>query len=114
MRPSSCRARESASLRRTLSRAARALGLGVFLCHSLSAADLPTHFTESVFINDFPNGTTMRFAPDGRLFVCTQDGQVRVVKNGALLPTPALTVETDTQGEHGLVGIAFDPEFVDN
>ena len=30
---------------------------------------------------------TMAFAPDGRIFVCQQGGQLRVVKNGALLAT---------------------------
>ena len=36
--------------------------------------------------------TAMQFAPDGRLFVCEQGGRLRVVKNGALLPTPFLTI----------------------
>jgi len=30
--------------------------------------------------------TAMAFAPDGRLFICQQGGQLRVIKNGALLP----------------------------
>ncbi|HJQ26314.1 MAG TPA: PQQ-dependent sugar dehydrogenase [Blastocatellia bacterium] len=56
----------------------------------------------------------MAFTPDGRLFVTTQDGQVRVIKDGALLPTPFLTVVTDTYQERGLNGIAIDPDFVNN
>ena len=31
----------------------------------------------------------MAFAPDGRLFVCEQGGRLRVIKSGALLPTPS-------------------------
>ena len=56
----------------------------------------------------------MEFAPDGRLFVCQQGGQLRVVKNLSLLPAPFLTVTTDSSGERGLLGIAFDPDFANN
>jgi uncharacterized protein (TIGR03437 family) len=56
----------------------------------------------------------MDIAPDGRLFVCLQDGQLRVIKGGALLPTPFLSVTVDSSGERGLLGIAFDPGFANN
>lgn len=58
--------------------------------------------------------TAMEIAPDGRVFVCEQGGALRVVKNGALLSTPFLTVSTDAAGERGLLGIAFDPAFASN
>jgi len=53
----------------------------------------------------------MAFSPDGRLFVCEQGGNLRVVKNGTLLSTSFLTVSVDFPGERGLLGIAFDPNF---
>jgi glucose/arabinose dehydrogenase len=56
----------------------------------------------------------MSFAPDGRLFVCQQGGQLRVIKNGSLLATPFLTVSVDSGGERGLLGVAFDPNFAVN
>jgi glucose/arabinose dehydrogenase len=56
----------------------------------------------------------MAFAPDGRLFVCLQGGQVRVIKNGALLATPFLSLTVNSSGERGLLGIAFDPNFTAN
>ena len=56
----------------------------------------------------------MAFAPDGRLFVCEQGGRLRVIKNGVLLATPFVTVSTDSSGERGLLGIAFDPDFANN
>ncbi|MGB9155899.1 MAG: PQQ-dependent sugar dehydrogenase, partial [Chthoniobacterales bacterium] len=56
----------------------------------------------------------MEFAPDGRLFVCLQTGQVRVIKNGSLLATPFLSLSVDSSGERGLIGIAFDPNFTNN
>lgn len=39
---------------------------------------------------------------------------MRVIKNGVLLPTPFLTVTVDASGERGLLGVAFDPNFVSN
>ena len=56
----------------------------------------------------------MAFAPDGRLFVATQGGSLRVVKDGALLATPFLTVPVSSTGERGLLGVAFDPAFASN
>ena len=56
----------------------------------------------------------MEFAPDGRLFVCLQGGQLRVIENGVLLATPFVTVTTTANGERGLLGITFDPNFASN
>ena len=40
--------------------------------------------------------------------------QLRVIKNGALLATPFLTVTVNSSGERGLLGVAFDPNFATN
>ncbi len=57
----------------------------------------------------------MAFSPDGRrLFVTLQNGNVRVVKDGALLARPFVTVATDTFFERGLLGVAVDPNFASN
>jgi len=51
---------------------------------------------------------------DSRLFVVEQDGVVRVVKDGAVLPRPFLdlTAETRTRNpEQGLLGFAFHPRY---
>ena len=77
------------------------------------AATLPTGFTETQ-ISGLTSPTAMDIAPDGRIFVCLQGGQLRVVKNGALLPTPFMTVSVDSSGERGLLGVAFDPNFTTN
>ncbi len=81
---------------------------------SLKAATLPAGFTESLLAGGISSPTAMSFAPDGRLFVCQQTGQLRVIKNGLLLATPFLTVAVDSAGERGLLGIAFDPNFAGN
>ena len=78
-----------------------------------NAATLPAGFTETQ-ISGLSNPTAMEIAPDGRIFVCLQDGGLRVIKNGALLATPFLTLSVDPSGERGLLGIAFDPNFASN
>jgi glucose/arabinose dehydrogenase len=88
------------------------IGLG-----ALQASTLPDGFSESRFggsTASISSPTAMAFAPDGRLFICQQDGRLRVIKQGILLATPFLTVSVDSQGERGLLGIAFDPNFATN
>ncbi|MFA9272532.1 MAG: sorbosone dehydrogenase family protein, partial [Baekduiaceae bacterium] len=48
---------------------------------------------------------------DARVFVVLRGGTVRIVRGGALQPTPFLTVPSvDTSGERGLLSIAFPPD----
>jgi glucose/arabinose dehydrogenase len=96
----------------------RSLVVASFICllgaaMSIKAATLPTGFTETQ-ISGLSGPTAMEFAPDGRLFVCLQGGQLRVIKNGALLTTPFVTISVDSTGERGLLGVAFDPNFAAN
>jgi glucose/arabinose dehydrogenase len=83
------------------------------LVTAAGAATLPSGFTETQ-ITGLTNPTAMAFAPDGRLFICQQGGSLRVVKNGALLATPFMTLTVNSSGERGLLGIAFDPNFATN
>src|SRR5258707_11334041 len=78
------------------------------------AATLPGGFTESLVTGGLSNPTAMSFAPDRRLFLCQQGGQLRIVNNGALLPTPFVSLTVDSQGERGLLGVALDPNFGSN
>src|SRR5688500_20158266 len=88
--------------------------LGCISVRSAYAATVPPGFTDSLVASGLNNPTAMALAPDGRIFVCQQGGAVRVIKNGVLLPTPFLTVTVDSSGERGLLGVAFDPNFVSN
>src|SRR5262249_1820138 len=55
---------------------------------------------------------SLAFAPDGRLFFTERPGRVRVVQNGSLISTPALTIDdVSAQGESGALGLALDPNF---
>ena len=67
------------------------LGGGFF---PINAATLPAGFTESQWGSPMPGAATaMAFAPDGRLFVCLQSGQVRVInKDGVLLANAFVTL----------------------
>ena len=90
------------------------LSLSLIGVSSVQAAALPPGFTEMRFGGvdaSIANPTAMAFAPDGRLFVCTQTGSLRVIKNGVLLATPFLSVPVNFFGERGLLGLAFDPNF---
>lgn len=78
------------------------------------AVNLIPNFTAQPVASGINSPTTMAFAPDGRLFACQQGGALRVVKNGSLLTQPFLTVPVNSQGERGLLGIAFDPDFNTN
>ena len=84
---------------------------------SLHADNLPAGFTESQIGGlgaNMASPTAMAFAPDGRLFVCTQGGSLYVIKNGVLLGTSFLTVPVDASGERGLLGVAIPADFAVN
>ncbi|MBA4142696.1 MAG: PQQ-dependent sugar dehydrogenase [Nitrosospira sp.] len=55
-------------------------------------------------------------AGDSRLFIVEQGGLIKVLQNGAVLPTPFLDLSgsVDTTSERGLLGLAFDPGFATN
>ncbi len=89
----------------------------VLLCAvQAAAADLPAGFSEVALVppGSLASPTAMQFAPDGRLFVADQSGQLRVIKNGVLLPTPFVSLTVDSFFERGLLGVAFDPNFASN
>jgi glucose/arabinose dehydrogenase len=89
-----------------------------FLLHALSfsasAATLPSGFVETTVASGIASPTAMAIAPDGRIFVCSQSGALRVIKNGVLLATPFATLSVDSVGERGLLGVALDPNFTLN
>ena len=88
-------------------------GDGMFASQSSSQASsvLAEGFVEQLVVNGLLDITTMKFAPDGRLFVAQKAGALRIVKDGRLLDTPFLTLDVGTDGERGLGGLAFDPSF---
>lgn len=51
-----------------------------------------------------------------RLFIVEQDGLIKILRDGAILPTPFLdiTSQTGANGERGLLGFAFHPDYDSN
>lgn len=90
------------------------LGVVALTAQIALAATLPAGFTEQLVAGGLSSPTAMQIAPDGRIFICLQGGQLRVVKNGVLLATPFVTVAVNSSGERGLLGVAFDPNFATN
>lgn len=78
------------------------------------AQTFPTGFSQALVANGISNPTSLAFAPDGRIFVGQQSGALRVIKNGALLPAPFVTLSVNSSGERGLVGVTLDPNFSTN
>lgn len=83
---------------------------------SADAVTVPVGFSATTVANGLFFPTAFDFAPDGRIFVCQQNGAVRIVDaGGTLLPTPFLSIAVDFDGnERGLLGIALDPSFATN
>ncbi|SET34824.1 hypothetical protein SAMN05216412_105120 [Nitrosospira multiformis] len=55
-------------------------------------------------------------AGDSRLFIVEQGGLIKILQNGSVRPTPFLDLSgsVNTEGERGLLGMAFDPNFASN
>jgi glucose/arabinose dehydrogenase len=97
----------------------RGLAGGRLILESLEARVVPTNlppgFTETLFASGVGLASCMAFAPDGRLFVCEKDGDLRVIQaDGTVSPRPFLHVNVNDTNEYGLLGVAFDPQFAVN
>jgi glucose/arabinose dehydrogenase len=81
---------------------------------TFTAAD-GTRFAVQVMFSGLEVPWSLAFTPDDRLFFTERPGRVRVVRNGALLPTPALTIaDISASGESGALGLALHPGFAAN
>jgi len=78
---------------------------------TLLCQELPQGFEINVFVDGLDLPTSMEFAPDGRLFITEKSGSVRIIEDGILLDQPFIEVATETQGERGLNGLTFDPNY---
>jgi glucose/arabinose dehydrogenase len=79
------------------------------------AETLPSGFTDTA-IATIARPIALAATPDGRILVVNQAGVIRVIKNGALLATPALDISANVcaHSERGLLGIAVDANFAAN
>lgn len=74
----------------------------------LSLTQVAGGLSEPIFLTAPPG--------DPRLFVVERAGRIRIVRNGALVATPFLNIAalTTTDGERGLLSMAFDPNYGTN
>jgi glucose/arabinose dehydrogenase len=92
-----------------------AVTLALLAVQTEGEASVLTGFTQSQVASGLTDPTDMEFAPDGKLFVLEEAGQVRFVhSNGTLGTFLNISTKVDATGERGLLGIAFDPNFATN
>ena len=53
------------------------------LSFSVSGATLPSGFVETTVASGIASPTAMAIAPNGRIFVCSQTGALRVIKTAS-------------------------------
>lgn len=94
-----------------------ALAIAGWLAGALAPAPAPAQSLSdpslslsTIVNNQLSDPTAMAFLGPGDLLVLEKGGTVRRVLNGALQPTPVLTVFTNTASEYGLLGIAINGE----
>jgi glucose/arabinose dehydrogenase len=84
---------------------------------------LPSGFADEPVVSNLLAPRAWTWTPDGRILIAergsstTSDinvASIRVFKNGALLPTRAVTFGVCGDGERGFLGIAVDPDFASN
>jgi hypothetical protein len=96
-----------------------------FLLTSYSSAEIPKGEIviklETVAIGlTAPIYATNAGDGSGRLFIVEQSGQIRIVENDVLLPTPFLDIADKIPAlnaffdERGLLGLAFHPDYATN
>ncbi len=80
---------------------------------TISLDEVATGLTSPVMLTHAGDGS-------GRLFVVDQAGQIRIIENGTLLPTPFLDLTSKIPtlnaafDERGLLGLAFHPDYETN
>lgn len=91
-----------------------------FAISATAGTPVDARFQETIFASDSANLSSpvrLAWAPDGsgRLFVIRYHGKVQIIQNGQLLPEPFATMDPIyANGECGLLGICFDPNFASN
>jgi glucose/arabinose dehydrogenase len=83
----------------------------------VSAQSVPSDLSlQSVITSGVDQPIAVRAPNDGsgRTFIVSRSGSVRIFRNGALEPTPFITVSVSTSSEQGLLGLAFHPNFASN
>ena len=103
-------------------RAAGLLGWALVVAGSLSiegdvvAQTVPSGFVDQSMISGLVNPVGFTWDGNGRMYIWEKRGRVSLYENGALLPTPLLDIseEVGNWRDHGMLGFALDPDFLNN
>lgn len=93
-------------------------GLALFCLPASAPAEptLPGGFQDTIVFDGLEQPTTFRFSPDGRVFVAEKGGLIKVY-DGLEDKEPEVFADLRTNvydhGDHGLLGLALDPDFPD-
>jgi glucose/arabinose dehydrogenase len=81
-----------------------------------SQAQTPNPFSSEVYLSGLSFPLNLTFAPDGRMFFNERCGDVRVVSAAGVLQTASFADPGSVHcgGDHGLTGLALDPDFATN
>jgi glucose/arabinose dehydrogenase len=79
----------------------------------------PAKVSFQEFVSGLSNPVFITNAADssGRIFVVERGGRIRIIKNGMLIATPFLDIQSivkSTSSEQGLLGLAFHPSYESN
>lgn len=85
---------------------------------SLASAQVQAEITLKQVVTGLSHPVHLTHAGDGsgRLFVVEQEGTIRVIQGGTLVPTPFLDISelVRSGGERGLLSVAFHPRYPEN
>jgi len=76
--------------------------------------DLLPGFAKKQLAGGLNHPVVFAFAPNGDIYLGEQTGVILIYRSGAILPTPVVTLNTDSSAEKGLLGLALDPNFATN
>jgi glucose/arabinose dehydrogenase len=72
---------------------------------------LPPGFSIQTVATGLSGAVALETTSDGRVFVCEQQGRLRVIENDRLQETPFATFPVDADWERGLIGVTVHPDF---
>ncbi|TXE07509.1 carbohydrate-binding protein [Gelidibacter salicanalis] len=82
--------------------------------HAQLPKDKENKFQQVDLLTGLRNSTTMKFAPDGRIFILDRYGEILIYNTESQSSITAGSIRVFHELEDGLLGIAFDPNFLSN
>jgi aldose sugar dehydrogenase len=98
-------------------------GLSGILCagflgacnHTIAKVASSTKYKQTIVVEGLQRPWSMAWLPDGTMLVTEKAGQLRLIRQGKLLPTPIAGVpEVMSSGQGGLMDVSLHPQFAQN